>query len=400
MSATHGPNCTSVASAKLDLAFELGWTSWNLAFSTGMAQKPRLRTIPARDLNGLQSEIRRAKQRFDLADDAPVVSCYEAGRDGFWLHRYLDQNAIANSVVDASSIEVNRRARRAKSDRLDVAKLLTMLIRYHGGEHKLWSVVRVPSPDDEDRRQPHRELMAVKEERTEHSNRIKGLLANLGLDVVVDDELPTRLGQLRQWDGTPVPAELTARILREWERFLLVDRQARELENAQWQAFGNNETADVEKLRLLLDLKAIGPMSATLFVREFFGWRQIKNRRELASLAGLTPTPYASGESQREQGISKAGNRRLRGMAVEIAWSWLRWQPESALSLWYQRRFGSGNARLRKVGIVALARKLLIALWRYLEEGEIPEGAKISPWEKKVKKRTPAKSAAVGATRA
>jgi transposase len=400
MSATHGPNCTSVASAKLDLAFELGWTSWNLAFSTGMAQKPRLRTIPARDLNGLQSEIRRAKQRFDLADDAPVVSCYEAGRDGFWLHRYLDQNAIANSVVDASSIEVNRRARRAKSDRLDVAKLLTMLIRYHGGEHKLWSVVRVPSPDEEDRRQPHRELMAVKEERTEHSNRIKGLLANLGLDVVVDDELPTRLGQLRQWDGTPVPAELTARILREWERFLLVDRQARELENAQWQAFGNNETADVEKLRLLLDLKAIGPMSATLFVREFFGWRQIKNRRELASLAGLTPTPYASGESQREQGISKAGNRRLRGMAVEIAWSWLRWQPESALSLWYQRRFGSGNARLRKVGIVALARKLLIALWRYLEEGEIPEGAKISPWEKKVKKRTPAKSAAVGATRA
>jgi transposase len=400
MSATHVPNSTRAASAKLYLAFELGWTSWNLAFTTGMAQKPRVRTIPARDLDGLQHEIRRAKQRFELADDAAVVSCYEAGRDGFWLHRYLEKNAIANSVVDASSIEVNRRARRAKSDRLDVAKLLTMLIRYHGGEHKLWSVVRVPSPDEEDRRQPHRELMAVKEERTEHSNRIKGLLANLGLDVVVDEELPKRLGLLRQWDETPIPAELTARILREWERFLLVDRQARELENAQWQAFGNNETADVEKLRLLLDLKAMGPMSATLFVREFFAWRQIKNRRELASLAGLTPTPYASGDSQREQGISKAGNRRLRWMAVEIAWSWLRWQPESALSLWYQRRFSSGNARLRKVGIVALARKLLIALWRYLEEGEIPEGAKISPWEKKVKKRTPAKSAAVGATRA
>ncbi len=154
MSATHAPNSTPAASAKLYLAFELGWTSWNLAFTTGMAQKPRLRTIAARDLDGLQHEIRRAKQRFDLADDAPVVSCYEAGRDGFWLHRYLEKNGIANSVVDASSIEVNRRARRAKSDRLDVAKLLTMLIRYHGGEHKLWSVVRVPSPDDEDRRQP------------------------------------------------------------------------------------------------------------------------------------------------------------------------------------------------------------------------------------------------------
>ncbi len=397
MSATHVPNSTPAASAKLYLAFELGWTSWNLAFTTGMAQKPRVRTIPARDLDGLQHEIRRAKQRFELADDAPVVSCYEAGRDGFWLHRYLEKNAIANSVVDASSIEVNRRARRAKSDRLDVAKLLTMLIRYHGGEHKLWSVVRVPSPDEEDRRQPHRELMAVKEERTEHSNRIKGLLANLGLDVVVDEELPKRLGLLRQWDETSVPAELTARILREWERFLLVDRQARDLENAQWQAFGNNETADVEKLRLLLDLKAIGPMSATLFVREFFAWRQIKNRRELASLAGLTPTPYASGDSQLEQGISKAGNRRLRWMAVEIAWSWLRWQPESALSLWYQRRFSSGNARLRKVGIVALARKLLIALWRYLEQGEVPEGAEFSPWEKKLKKRTSARSAAVGA---
>jgi transposase len=400
MPATHVPDPTPHASPKLYLAFELGWTSWNLAFSTAMAQKPRLRTIPARDLDGLQREIRRARQRFDLPDDAPVVSCYEAGRDGFWLHRYLDKNAIENRVVDAASIEVNRRARRAKSDRLDVAKLLTMLIRYHGGEHKLWGVVRVPSTDDEDRRQPHRELMAVKNERTEHSNRIKGLLANLGLDVVVDEQLSERLGLLRQWDGAPVPCELTARILREFERWALADRQARDLENAQRRAFRDDETADVEKLRLLLDLKAIGPMSATLFVRELFGWRQVKNRRELASLAGLAPTPYASGDSRREQGISKAGNRRLRWMAVEIAWGWLRWQPESALSVWYQRRFGSGNARLRKVGIVALARKLLIALWRYLDQGEVPEGAGFTPWEKKLDGRMPARSMTVGAAEA
>jgi transposase len=395
MSATHVPDSTPTASPKLYLAFELGWTTWKLAFTTAMAQKPRLRTIPARDLDGLRREIHRAKQRFDLLDDTPVVSCYEAGRDGFWLHRYLDKESVHNSVVDAASIEVNRRARRAKSDRLDVAKLLTMLIRYHGGEHKLWSVVRVPSPDDEDRRQPHRELIAVKNERTEHSNRIKGLLANLGLDVLVDEQLPKRLGLLRQWDGTPVPTELTARILREFERWTLADRQARDLENAQRRAFRDDETADVEKLRLLLDLKAIGPMSATVFVREFFGWRQITNRRELASLAGLCPTPYASGDSQREQGISKAGNRRLRWMAVEIAWGWLRWQPASALSVWYQRRFGSGNARARKVGIVALARKLLIALWRYLDQGEVPEGAEITPWEKKLNGRMPAGSAAV-----
>jgi transposase len=400
MSATHDHDSTPTASIKLYLAFDLGWTSWNLAFTTGMAQKPRLRTIPARDLDALRREIQRAKQRFDLPGDAPVVSCYEAGRDGFWLHRYLDKEGVHNIVVDAASIEVNRRARRAKSDRLDVAKLLTMLIRYHGGEHKLWSVVRVPSPDDEDRRQPHRELMAVKGERTEHSNRIKGLLADLGIDAVVDEQLSKRLGLLRQWDGAPVPAELTARILREFERWALADRQAHDLENAQRRAIRLDETADVEKIRRLLDLKAIGPMSATLFVREFFGWRAIKNRRELASLAGLTPTPYASGDSQREQGISKAGNRRLRWMAVEIAWGWLRWQPKSAMSLWYQRRFGSGNARARKVGIVALARKLLIALWRYLDQGEVPEGAEFTPWQKKLNGRMPAGSAAVGAAEA
>jgi len=390
MSATHDHDSTVTPAPKLYLAFELGWTSWNLAFTTGIVQKPRLRTIPARDLDGLRREIHRAKQRFELPNDAPVVSCYEAGRDGFWLHRYLDKHAIHNLVVDAASIEVNRRARRAKSDSLDVAKLLTMLIRYHGGETKLWSVVHVPTPEDEDRRQPHRELMAVKGERTEHSNRIKGLLANLGLDIVVDEQLPERLGLLRQWDGAPVPAEGTARVLREFARWALADRQARDLENAQRRTFRDDATADVDKLRLLLDLKAIGPMSATLFVREFFGWRKFRNRRELASLAGLTPTPYDSGDSRREQGISKAGNRRLRWMAVEIAWGWLRWQPQSALSQWYQRRFGSGNARARKVGIVALARKLLIALWRYLEHGEVPEGAEFTPWVKKLNGRLPA----------
>jgi transposase len=190
MSATHVPHSTPAASRRLYLAFELGLTTWNLAFTTAMAQKPRLRTIPARHLDALEREVQRAKHGFGLPEEAAVVSCYEAGRDGFWLHRYLDKNGIGNLVVDAASIEVNRRARRAKSDRLDVSKLLSMLIRYHGGEHKLWSVIRIPSPDDEDRRQPHRELMAVKDERTEHSNRIKGLLASLGLDVLVDEHLP------------------------------------------------------------------------------------------------------------------------------------------------------------------------------------------------------------------
>lgn len=392
MPATHVPDSTPAAVPTLYLAFELGWTTWNLAFTTGMAQKPRLRTIRARDLDALRLEIQRARQRFGLTEDAPMVSCYEAGRDGFWLQRFLDKEGLHNIVVDAASIEVNRRARRAKRDGLDVAKLLTMLIRWHGGEHALWGVVvvNVPTPEDEDRRQLHRELMALKDERTEHSNRIKGLLARLGLDVVVDDRLIERLAGLRQWDGTPVPAGMHQRLVREFERWTLVDRQVRDLENAQRRAIRCDATPEVEKIRRLLDLKAIGPVSATLFVREFFGWRKIKNRRELASLAGLAPTPYASGASQREQGISKAGNRRLRWMAVEIAWMWLRYQPGSALSLWYQRRFGAGNARLRKVGIVALARKLLIALWKYLETGEVPEGAEFTPWEKKLNGRLPA----------
>jgi transposase len=390
MPATHVSHPTPTNAPTLYLAFELGWTTWNLAFTTGMARKPRLRTIRARDLDALRLEIQRARQRFGLTEDTPLVSCYEAGRDGFWLHRHLDKQGVHNLVVDAASIEVNRRARRAKSDGLDVAKLLTMLIRWHGGEHALWSVVNVPTPEDEDRRQLHRELMALKDERTEHSNRIKGLLASLGLDVAVDDRLIERLAGLRQWDGTPVPEGMHRRLVREFERWKLVDRQARDLENAQRRAIRCDATPEVEKIRRLLDLKAIGPMSATLFVREFFGWRRIKNRRELASLAGLAPTPYASGDSRREQGISKAGNRRLRWMAVEIAWGWLRWQPKSALSLWYQRRFGAGNARSRKVGVVALARKLLIALWRYLDHGEVPEGAEFTPWPKKLNGRLPA----------
>jgi len=390
MSATHDHHSTASVTPKLYLAFELGWNSWGLAFSTGFAQKPRLRTISARDLDALALEITRARQRFGLPDDAPVLSCYEAGRDGFWLHRHLTHIHIQNIVVDASSIEVNRRARRAKSDQIDVGKLLTMLMRYHGGETKLWSVVRVPTVADEDRRQPHRELIALKDQRTEHSNRIKGLLASFGIDVIVDEHFVKSLGELRQWDDAPVPPELTARLLREFARWRLVDEQVRELEAAQRRAIHRDDTVDVDKVRMLLELRAIGPRSATLFVREFFGWRQIQNRRELASLAGLCPTPYHSGDSQREQGISKAGNRRLRWMAVEIAWAWLRWQPDSVLSQWYQRRFGQGNARARKIGIVALARRLLVALWKYLEHGEVPEGAKFTPWKKKLNGRLPA----------
>jgi len=390
MSATHTTHFNVTTAPVLYVAFELSWNSWKLAFTVGLGQKPRLRTIPARDTAAVLREIARAKDRFGLPEGAPVVSCYEAGRDGFWLHRFLVHHGIDNRVVDSASIEVNRRQRRAKSDALDAAKLVQMLIRWHNGESKVWNIVNIPTIEDEDRRQRHRELIELKSQRTEHTNRIKGLLAGLGLSVVVDAKLPQRLDGLRQWDGTPVPPSLRERILREFARWQRVDEQIRALSNHQRRAVRDDAEPDVELVRQLLNLKGIGPVGAWILVREIFSWRQIKNRRELAALVGLTPTPYGSGSSQREQGISKAGNRRVRWILIELAWGWLYHQPNSALSQWYERRFGCGNARARKVGIVALARKLLIALWKYLEHGDVPEGATTVPWEKKLNGRLPA----------
>jgi transposase len=375
MSATHATDSTTANAPVLYLALELSWTSWELAFTIGAGQKPRLRSIPARDTDALIREIAAAKRRFGLPEECPVISCYEAGRDGFWLHRYLAHHRVEDLVVDSASIEVNRRRRRAKSDGLDAAKPVGMLIRWHLGERKLWGIVRAPTADDEDRRQLHRELIELKAQRTEHSNRIKGLLAGLGLSAPIDAGLLERLERLRQWDGAELPDGLRQRIARELERWRLVGRQIHDLEAERTRLIRDPATAQGEQVRPLLKLRGIGENAAWLPVRELFGWRGIRNRRELASLAGLAPTPYDSGEGRHEQGISKAGNRRVRWMMIELAWGWLRYQPESELSRWYQRRFAAGNTRLRKVGIVAVARKLLVALWKYLETGAVPAGA-------------------------
>src|SRR5215471_1931000 len=230
MTATPISNATT-RSDVLYLAFELGDMNWKLAFTIGQGQKPRLRSMPARELATLQTEITKAKKRFGLAADATVKSCYEAGREGFWLHRYLAAHGVDNGVVDSASIEVNRRRRRAKTDRLDAAKLLNLLLRYHGGERKVWSIVRVPTVVAEDARQLHRELQELKDERTQHSNRIKGLLASQGLtSPEVNQHLADWLGEARLWDGTPLPHELHRRLLRELERWQLLDRQIKALE--------------------------------------------------------------------------------------------------------------------------------------------------------------------------
>jgi len=244
-------------------------------------------------------------------------------------------------------------------------------------------VVQVPSVADEDRRQLHRDLLELKAERTQHSNRIKGLLAGCGLATpTIDAQFLEMMAQLRTWDGQPVPAELEQRLRREYERWQLVDRQIRDLDKERARKIRTSKDGTIAKVRHLLQLRGIGANSAWLFVMEFFGWRRIRNRKQLAALAGLTPTPYQSGDSECEQGISKAGNRRLRTMAVEIAWCWLHYQPGSALSLWYEKRFAKGSSRQRRIGIVALARKLLVALWRFLETGEVPAGAEVVTWKK------------------
>jgi transposase len=375
MSATHTNQSTPTRAPVLYLAIELSGHSWKLAFTVGLGQKPRLRTISAGNTAQLILEISKAKDRFNLPEGTAVISCYEAGRDGFWLHRFLVHQGIENLVVDSASIEVNRRKRRAKSDGLDATKLVEMLIRWHNGERKVWRVVKVPSAQDEDNRQPHRDLMQLKGQRTEHVNRIKGLLAAVGLRIKVDATLPQQWDQLRQWDDQPVPEHLRQRILREFQQWQLVCRQIHDLELQRSKDIRTDSTAAGDKMRQLLQLKGIGETGAQVLVREIFGWRQIKNVRELGSLAGLTPTPYDSGGSRSEQGISKAGNRRVRWLLLELAWGWLRYQPCSELSRWFRRRFGEGNSRLRKVGIVAVARKLLIALWKYLELGMVPAGA-------------------------
>ena len=375
---TRTRNDTPV-SGKLYLAFELSESEWKLGFTIGLGQAPRLKNLPARNLDGLKREIEQARVRFGLSGDAGVLSCYEAGRDGFWLHRYLEVLGVKNRVVDSASIEVNRRYRRVKTDRLDVGKLLNMLVRYDQGESKVWSVVHVPKLEEEDQRQLHRELMSLKREQTHHINRMKGLLASQGIVLEVKTKFLEELQCAHLWDGSSVPPALHILLVREHERLRLVREQMHQVEATRKEALRSSCDPAIEQVRKLLQLKGIGMNSAWVYVMEFFAWRAFRNRRELGSLAGLAPTPYASGDSSRERGISKAGNRPVRALAIEIAWCWLRYQPDSQLSRWYQRRFAKGGSRVRRIGIVALARKLLIALWRYVEEGILPEGAQLKP---------------------
>jgi len=361
----------------LHLSFELSNTKWKLASSDG--KKVRIKGIDARNLEQLQEEFAAAKKRFKLKDDVRIVSCYEAGRDGFWLHRYLLSYGIDNIVVDSSSIEVNRRRRRTKTDRIDARKLLSMLMRYHGGERKMWSVVRVPSVEAEDGRNLNRELEVLKKERTMHRNRIRGLLIREGLEVrnPSGKKFLDELDSLCTWDGKQLSEDFKTRIVREYERLRMVEEQMGILRKERETRVESADTLSMRKVAQLRTLYGIGVTSSWDFVMEMFSWREFRNRKEVGAFLGLTPTPYDSGGSQREQGISKTGRGRLRALSIQISWGWLRFQPQSKLSRWYMERFANGGKRMRRIGIVAVARKLLIDLWRYLEYGVVPEGARV-----------------------
>jgi transposase len=360
------------------MALELSERTWKVLFASGAGRRREI-SVAARELGRLLEEIAAAKRRLGLSPQARVVSCYEAGRDGFWLDRALRANGIDNLVVDASSIEVPRRARRAKTDRVDLVKLMGLLRRFVGGEKKVWSVVRVPDADAEDVRQLSRTIERLKGEHGRHRSRIKALLATQGIKLarIGGRGWAERVGELRRWDGSALGVWLQRDLGLEGERLALVAEQLGQLKAERDELVAQGREPAAVKARELARLGAIARESSFVFAAELFGWRTFANRRELAGSVGLTGTPFSSGESAREQGISKAGNKRMRTMLIEIAWCWLKYQPQSALSRWWRERFANAGGRTRRIAIVALARKLLVALWRYLEHGIVPEGAQL-----------------------
>ena len=364
-------SAVSVLEATLFVAFELSKDVWKLAMTSGFGVAPWCRTVRGGDLREVERVIREGRRHFALAEDARVISCYEAGRDGFWIHRALLTRGLANRVVDSASIEVNRRARRAKTDRLDALKLVRMLVRVCCGEQHVWSEVRVPTVADEAARHASRERTALTQDQTRLVNQMRGWLATWGV------RLPSRRREgwwttVRDWAGAALPAEVQARLARAEARRRYLEAQIAELDRQQQTAM--TTAVPGTAVRQLVRLKGVATTSASVLLEEGLVWRAFRNRRQIGGLLGFAPTPHASGTTEREQGISRAGNKRLQAISIQLAWNWVRWQPDSALTRWYQSNFGKGK-RARRIGIVAVARKLVIALRRYVTTDVVPEGA-------------------------
>lgn len=360
------------------VAIELSQKTWLITVHSPDRDQFSRHRLEGGDHAGLLALIEKVRARAtqQLGSTPRVVSCYEAGYDGFWLHRLLEAAGISSLVFDAASIAVEQRSRRAKTDRIDGELLLRTLMAHLRGEPRVVRIVRVPSVEEEDARRASRERDRLITEQTAHTNRIKSLLRLLGMAV----GNPRRrdwlawLKRQRDWQGRPLPPHLLAEAQREHARLMLVREQLAALEQVQAAQASPVPVPMAERRDLLQRLKALGPAFSATLVNELF-YKDFRNRREVASYCGLAPSPWQSGGIDREQGISKAGNRRARHKAIELAWLWLRHQPNSALSHWFRTRTANAGRRAKRIAIVALARKLIVALWRYLTAGLVPEGA-------------------------
>jgi transposase len=362
------------------IAIELSVSSWLVAARLPGIEKPRLRGVEGGDTTALLALIAELRSRAStkLGGAAGVACCFEAGRDGFWLHRLLTAHGIAAHVLEPTSILVNRRARRAKTDRLDAEGMLRVLAAWLGGDRQVCSMVRVPTPDEEDAKRPHREREHLVQERLRIENRIEALLFTQGIRGRPSLRSWERgVAELRTGDGRALPLLLRAELDRLRRRLVLALELIREAEAERAAALA--ATADdpmVQKIMALQRIRGIGANFSAVLVREVL-YRPFTNRRQLASYVGIAPIPYQSGGMDRDRSISRAGNPRARTTLIQLAWLWLRYQPGSALAAWFRERVGTLQGRTRRIAIVAMARKLLIALWRYVETGTMPEGVEI-----------------------
>jgi len=374
-------SCSAVSRHTLHCALELSKKTWLLAIQFPDREQPSVYPIGGGDTEKLMAKLTAARDCWARVSGAlPTITlCYEVGYDAFWLARFLKAHGIECLVIDPGSVQVNRRGRRVKTDRVDVKMLLRTLIAWCRGERHVWSLVRVPTIDEEDLRRSHRERSRLVRERTAHINRIKGLLFAQGIrGINVKSQYKTlAVDKLITGDGHRLPPRLACEIAREIQRLAMVQEQIAEIECERDTAPTPCEATERKRL-LLLQLKSIGPAISALLSREVY-YRQFVNRRQVGSFLGLTPSPYSSGEEEHCQGISRAGSGPVRAIMIETAWLWTRHQPKSALTRWFVGRTAGQSTRMRKIMIVAVARKLAIALWRYVEHGLVPQGAILKP---------------------
>ena len=364
------------------VSIELSKKTWLItSISPGAGEKLSRHSVPGGDIAGLLARLAQLKQkaRDRTGQDYPFVTIQEAGLDGFWVHRVLEAEGHESHVVDAASIATSRRRRRVKTDRLDGETMIRALLAFKRGEPRVCSMLSVPTPFEEDRRRIVRERKVLMEERIRHSNRIKGLLFSQGIrgyDPLRRDRRE-RLETLRTGDGRELPVHLKSQVLRELDRMEMLLDQIKAVE-AERDAMLAEEQRSAREVVMLTKVVGIGPEFAAVLWGEGL-FRHFDNRRQVAAYAGLAPTPWQSGSIDREQGIGKSGNPRLRSTLLEMAWLWLRHQPASELSRWFNERVAQNGGRFKKVMITALARKLVVALWKYVTAGVVIEGARVRP---------------------